>query len=55
MDHIVLGKDSGVSISEQDLQEYYELNKDRYLQDEQRQARHILVLFDDDEEDEQPE
>jgi len=40
---------SSVSISEQDLQEYYEFNKDRYLQDEQRQARHILVLFGDDE------
>lgn len=40
---------AGVSISEQDLQDYYELNKDRYLQDEQRQARHILVLFGDDE------
>ena len=39
-----------VEISEEDLQEYYELNKDRYLQDEQRQARHILILFGDDEE-----
>lgn len=38
-----------VSVSEQELQEYYELNKDRYLQDEQRQARHILILFGDDE------
>ena len=37
-----------VSISEQDLQEYYESNTDRYLQDEQRQARHILVVFGDD-------
>ena len=40
---------SQVSISEQELQEYYEVNKDRYEQDEQRQARHILILFDDDE------
>jgi peptidyl-prolyl cis-trans isomerase D len=38
-----------VSVSEDDLREYYELNSDRYLQDEQRQARHILVLFGDDE------
>jgi len=38
-----------VSVSEEDLREYYELNSDRYLQDEQRQARHILVLFGDDE------
>ncbi len=40
---------AGVSVSEDELQEYYELQKDRYLQDEQRQARHILVLFGDDE------
>ncbi len=39
-----------VNVSDEDLQEYYEINKDRYLQDEQRQARHILILFDDDEE-----
>jgi peptidyl-prolyl cis-trans isomerase D len=38
-----------VSISEQELQEYYEFNKDRYLQDEQRQARHILIPFGEDE------
>jgi len=38
-----------VSVTEEDLVEYYDLNKDRYLQDEQRQARHILILFDDDE------
>ena len=40
---------ANVSVSEQDLQEYYDLNSDRYLQDEQRQARHILILFGDDE------
>ena len=40
---------AAVSISEQQLQEYYEFNSDRYLQDEQRRARHILILFDDDE------
>ena len=38
-----------VSVTEEDLVAYYDLNKDRYLQDEQRQARHILILFDDDE------
>ena len=38
-----------VSVSEEDLREYYDFNKDRYLQDEQRQARHILILFDNDE------
>tara|TARA_R110002096_G_scaffold6305_5_gene29283 strand:- start:9702 stop:11600 length:1899 start_codon:yes stop_codon:yes gene_type:complete len=40
---------SDVRVSEDDLLEYYEYNKDRYLRDEQRQARHILILFDDDE------
>ncbi|MBT8103264.1 MAG: SurA N-terminal domain-containing protein [Gammaproteobacteria bacterium] len=38
-----------VAVTEQELQEYYEVNQDRYLQDEQRQARHILILFGDDE------
>ena len=38
-----------VSITEQQLQEFYEFNSDRYLQDEQRRARHILILFDNDE------
>ena len=40
---------ASVTVSEEDLQEYYDLNNDRYLQDEQRQARHILVLLGDDE------
>ena len=40
---------ASVSVSEQDLQEHYDFNSDRYLQDEQRQARHILILFGDDE------
>jgi len=39
-----------VDIDEETLAAYYEDNKFRYLQDEQRQARHILILFDDDEE-----
>ena len=38
-----------VSITEQQLQEFYEFNSDRYLQEEQRRARHILILFDNDE------
>ncbi len=38
-----------VEISEEALEEYYEVSKNRYLQDEQRRARHILILFDDDE------
>jgi len=38
-----------VNVTEEELLEYYDLNKDRYLRDEQRQAGHILILFDDDE------
>ena len=38
-----------IEISEEDLQQYYEDEKDRYLQDEQRQARHILILAEEDE------
>jgi peptidyl-prolyl cis-trans isomerase D len=38
-----------IEISEDALLEYYEDNQDRYLQDEQRQARHILILSNDDE------
>ncbi len=40
---------AGIEISDEELQQYYEESRDRYLQDEQRQARHILILFDDDE------
>ena len=38
-----------VDVTEEELREYYEFNQDRYQQDEQRQARHILILFGDDE------
>ena len=38
-----------VNVTEEQLNDSYELNKSRYQQDEQRQARHILILFDDDE------
>jgi peptidyl-prolyl cis-trans isomerase D len=38
-----------VAITEEELIEYYEFNQDRYQQDEQRQASHILILFGDDE------
>jgi peptidyl-prolyl cis-trans isomerase D len=40
----------GIAISEERLAQYYEDEKYRYLQDEQRQARHILIQFGDDEE-----
>jgi peptidyl-prolyl cis-trans isomerase D len=38
-----------VNVTEEEILEYYEFNADRYQQDEQRQARHILILFGDDE------
>jgi peptidyl-prolyl cis-trans isomerase D len=38
-----------VDISEEALQQYYEDEQSRYLQDEQRQARHILIPMEDDE------
>ncbi len=38
-----------VEISEDALYEYYLDNQDRYLQDEQRRASHILILSQDDE------
>lgn len=37
-----------IQVSDADLQDYYDQVKDRYLQDEQREARHILILADDD-------
>jgi peptidyl-prolyl cis-trans isomerase D len=38
-----------VEVSEDALLAYYEDSKNRYLQDEQRRARHILIPFGDDE------
>lgn len=40
---------SEIQVAENVLQQYYEDNSSRFLQDEQRQARHILTLFGDDE------
>lgn len=40
---------SNAEISAEELQQYYEESGNRYLQDEERQARHILILFGDDE------
>lgn len=39
----------GIEVSEDELQAYYEDEKSRYLQDEQRRARHILIPIGDDE------
>lgn len=39
-----------IEIAEDVLQQYYEDNSHRFLQDEQRQARHILLTLDDGEE-----
>ncbi len=52
LEFIEIRRDSvaeGIDISDEDLLAYYEDSKGRYLQDEQRRARHILVLFNDDE------
>ena len=38
-----------VEISEQELLDYYRDSENRFLQDEQRRARHILILSGDDE------
>lgn len=38
-----------VEISEEELLQYYEESESRFQQDEQRQASHILITFDDDE------
>jgi peptidyl-prolyl cis-trans isomerase D len=38
-----------IEIAEEELLQLYEETKDRYQQDEQRQASHILITFDDDE------
>jgi len=40
---------SEIQVAGNVLQQYYEDNSSRFLQDEQRQARHILTLFGDDE------
>lgn len=52
VEYIQIDRDSvaeDIKVSEEDLLAYYDDNRDRYLQDEQRQARHILFLFNDDE------
>jgi len=38
-----------IDVSEDALLDYYDDNQSRYMQDEQRQARHILILSNDDE------
>lgn len=38
-----------VEVTEEELRQLYEDTKSNYLQDERRQARHILILFGDDE------
>ncbi len=52
VDYIEIRRDvfsEQVEVSEQALLNYYEESKNRYLQDEQRRARHILIPFEDDE------
>jgi peptidyl-prolyl cis-trans isomerase D len=40
---------AATEISEEEIRQYYEDSKSRYQRDEQRQARHILIPFGDDE------
>ncbi len=52
VDYIEIRRDAlseQVEVSEEAVLEYYEESKNRYLQDEQRRARHILIPFKDDE------
>lgn len=52
IDYIDLRRDllmQAVEISEEEMLQAYEESADRFRQDEQREARHILVLFGDDE------
>ena len=52
IEYIALRRDqlaAAVEVSEEELADFYEESKDRFLRDEQRQARHILILFDGDE------
>lgn len=39
---------ANIEVTEEELRSYYGNNRDRYLQDEQRRARHILILSGDD-------
>lgn len=51
VEYIEVTRDSvaeGIAVSEEELAQYYAENQDRYLQDEQRRARHILIEFGDD-------
>ena len=52
IEYIEINRDvvaDGIEISEEILNEYYLDSQSRYMQDEQRQARHILILSGDDE------
>ena len=52
VEYIELRRDvltQAVEISEEELLQYYEESASRFQQDEQRQARHILIAFDGDE------
>jgi peptidyl-prolyl cis-trans isomerase D len=40
---------ASIDVSDEELQQHYLDSQNRFLQDEQRQARHILILFGDDE------
>lgn len=49
--YVMISRDAvaaGIEVSEETLAEYYEENRYRYLQDERREARHILLVSGDD-------
>ena len=52
LDYIEIRRDllmQSVELSEEDILQFYEESANRFQQDEQRQASHILILFGDDE------
>ena len=51
LDYVEINREdvaASLDVDEQDLLSYYEASKDRYRQDEQRRASHILIVNDDD-------
>ena len=44
-----------IEVTEQELREHYEVSQDRYLQDEERVARHILLAVNNDSEEAEKE
>jgi len=52
LEYVELNRDdvaAGIEVTDEELRRYYQDASSRYLQDERRQARHILLPFGDDE------